>query len=77
MSSKVDSNSTYVILGASGNTGSIIADYLLWKGQKYALSGATQGDCSALCTKAPKRSPRPGAIPLRSPKLSAVPARLI
>jgi uncharacterized protein YbjT (DUF2867 family) len=43
MSSKVDSNSTYVILGASGNTGSIIADYLLWKGQKVRVIGRDPG----------------------------------
>ena len=39
MSSTVDSNSTYVILGATGNTGSIIADYLLLKGQKVRVVG--------------------------------------
>src|ERR1700723_4140985 len=39
MSSTVDANSTYVILGATGNTGSIIADYLLLKGQKVRVVG--------------------------------------
>jgi uncharacterized protein YbjT (DUF2867 family) len=34
MNSPVDLNATYVILGASGNTGSIIADSLLSKGKK-------------------------------------------
>ena len=39
MSATVDSNSTYVILGASGNTGSIIADFLLSKGKKVRVVG--------------------------------------
>ena len=34
MTSPVVSNAMYVILGASGNTGSIIATFLLLKGQK-------------------------------------------
>jgi uncharacterized protein YbjT (DUF2867 family) len=39
MSSTVDSNTAYVILGASGNTGSIIADFLLSKGKKVRVVG--------------------------------------
>ena len=46
----------YVILGASGHTGSIIANSLLLKGEKVRVVGATRGDCSALCAKARKRS---------------------
>jgi uncharacterized protein YbjT (DUF2867 family) len=43
MSSTVDSNTTYVILGASGNTGSIIADFLLSKGKKVRVVGRDAG----------------------------------
>jgi hypothetical protein len=32
MTSPVVSNAIYVILGASGNTGSVVADFLLSKG---------------------------------------------
>jgi uncharacterized protein YbjT (DUF2867 family) len=39
MSSTVGSDTTYVILGASGNTGSIIADFLLSKGEKVRVVG--------------------------------------
>src|ERR1700685_4567033 len=39
MSSTVDSNTTYVILGASGNTGSIVADFLLSKGKRVRVVG--------------------------------------
>ena len=39
MSATVDANVTYVILGASGNTGSIIADFLLSKGRKVRAVG--------------------------------------
>ena len=56
MSSTVGSNAMYVILGASGHTGSIIADSLLSKGEKVRVVGATRGDWSALCAKARKRS---------------------
>ena len=38
-----DSNETYVILGASGNTGSIIADFLLSKGKKLRVVGRDSG----------------------------------
>ena len=34
----------YVIIGASGHTGSIIADFLLSKGEKVRVLGATRGD---------------------------------
>ena len=43
MSSTVDSNTTYVILGASGNTGSILADFLLSKGGKVRVVGRDAG----------------------------------
>jgi uncharacterized protein YbjT (DUF2867 family) len=43
MSSTVGSNTTYVILGASGNTGSIIADFLLSKGKKVRVVGRDAG----------------------------------
>ena len=43
MSSTVGSNTTYVILGASGNTGSIIADFLLSKGRKVRIVGRDAG----------------------------------
>src|SRR5271168_2636963 len=39
MTSPVVSNAMYVILGASGNTGSIIADFLLSKGQRVRVVG--------------------------------------
>ena len=42
MSSPVVLNATYVILGASGNTGSIIADFLLSKGRKGRDAGRLQ-----------------------------------
>ena len=56
MTSSVVSNEMYVILGATGNTGSIIADSLLSAGKKYASWDATRGDYSALWTKARKHS---------------------
>ena len=43
----------YVILGASGNTGSIIADFLLSKVQRVQRCLARRGDYSAFCAKAP------------------------
>jgi uncharacterized protein YbjT (DUF2867 family) len=43
MSSTVGSNTEYVILGASGNTGSIIADFLLSKGKKVRVVGRDAG----------------------------------
>jgi len=46
----------YVILGASGNTGSIIADSLLSKGKKVRVVGRDARRLSALCAKARKRS---------------------
>jgi uncharacterized protein YbjT (DUF2867 family) len=39
MSSTVGSNTTYVILGASGNTGSIVANSLLSEGKKVRVVG--------------------------------------
>src|ERR1700739_4412209 len=38
----------YVILGATGNTGSIIANFLLWKGEKMRRRGAGRGATAAL-----------------------------
>jgi uncharacterized protein YbjT (DUF2867 family) len=43
MSSREVSNVLYVILGASGNTGSIIANFLLSKGQKVRVVGRDVG----------------------------------
>src|SRR6202166_4240510 len=43
MTSPVVSNEMYVILGASGNTGSIIADFLLSKGKKVRVVGRDAG----------------------------------
>src|SRR5271154_6731315 len=43
MSSPVVSNEMYVILGASGHTGSIVADFLLSKGQKVRVIGRDAG----------------------------------
>jgi uncharacterized protein YbjT (DUF2867 family) len=48
MTSPVVSNEMYVILGASGNTGSIVANVLLSKGKKVrvvARFGATKALC--------------------------------
>jgi uncharacterized protein YbjT (DUF2867 family) len=43
MSSTVASSTKYVILGASGNTGSIIADFLLSKGKQVRVVGRDAG----------------------------------
>jgi uncharacterized protein YbjT (DUF2867 family) len=43
MGSSVVSNATYVILGATGNTGSIITDFLLSKGEKVRVVGRDPG----------------------------------
>jgi uncharacterized protein YbjT (DUF2867 family) len=43
MTTPVVSNAMYVILGASGNTGSIIADFLLSKGEKVRVVGRDVG----------------------------------
>src|SRR5579863_1932299 len=43
MTSTVASNGTYVILGATGNTGSIIADSLLSKGKRVRVEGRDPG----------------------------------
>jgi len=55
----VATDATYVIVGASGNTGSIIANSLLAEGRKVRAVGAMRGGCSALCAKARKRSRQP------------------
>ena len=47
----------YVILGASGHTGSIIADSLLLKGEKVRVVGRDAGRLeTASCARARKRS---------------------
>ncbi len=43
MTSPVVSNEPYVILGATGHTGSIVADFLLSKGQKVRVLGRDTG----------------------------------
>ena len=43
MTSPVVSNEMYVILGATGNTGSIIANSLLSKGKKVRVVGRDSG----------------------------------
>jgi uncharacterized protein YbjT (DUF2867 family) len=43
MAPSVVSNGTYVILGATGNTGSIITDFLLSKGEKVRVVGRDPG----------------------------------
>src|SRR5271168_1756527 len=43
MTSPVVSNEMYVIMGASGNTGSIVANFLLSKGQKVRVIGRDPG----------------------------------
>ena len=56
---EVSTDAVYVILGASGNTGSIIANSLLSESKKVRVVGRDVGDCSALCAKARKRSRPP------------------
>ena len=55
---KAPTDANYVILGASGNTGSVIADSLLSTGEKVReSSGATRATAeAALCARARKRS---------------------
>jgi len=43
MTSSVASSAIYVILGASGNTGSVVADFLLSKGEKVRVVGRDAG----------------------------------
>jgi uncharacterized protein YbjT (DUF2867 family) len=43
MTSPVVSDAKYVILGATGNTGSIVADFLLSKGEKVRVVGRDSG----------------------------------
>jgi uncharacterized protein YbjT (DUF2867 family) len=43
MTSPVVSDAKYVILGASGNTGSVVADFLLSKGEKVRVVGRDPG----------------------------------
>ena len=64
MTSSVVSKGMYVILGASGNTGSIIANSLLSAGQKVRVVGRDSGRL--------QRSRLICATRLRSPELSAV-----
>jgi uncharacterized protein YbjT (DUF2867 family) len=51
MSSTVASNTTYVILGATGNTGSIIADFLLSKDKKVRVVGRDSGRLQRFVSK--------------------------
>jgi len=51
MSSSAVLNATYVILGASGNTGSIIADFLLAKGKKVRVVGRDAGRLQRFVSK--------------------------
>ena len=39
MGSSVVGNATYVVLGATGNTGSIVTNFLLSKGEKVRVVG--------------------------------------
>jgi uncharacterized protein YbjT (DUF2867 family) len=43
MGSSAVSHATYVVLGASGNTGSIITNFLLSKGQRVRVVGRDPG----------------------------------
>jgi uncharacterized protein YbjT (DUF2867 family) len=43
MTPSVVSNAVYVILGATGNTGSIVANFLLSKGKKVRVVGRDSG----------------------------------
>ena len=47
----------YVILGATGHTGSIIANSLLLKGEKVRVMGAMWGDWCALCARRKRSLP--------------------
>jgi NADP-dependent 3-hydroxy acid dehydrogenase YdfG len=51
----VATDAAHVILGASGNTGSIIANSLLSEGKKVRVVGRDAGRLRALCAKARKR----------------------
>jgi uncharacterized protein YbjT (DUF2867 family) len=51
MSSSSDSNSMYVISGASGNTGSIVANLLLSKGKKVRVIGRDAGRLQSFVRK--------------------------
>jgi uncharacterized protein YbjT (DUF2867 family) len=57
MVSPVALNAIYVILGASGNTGSIIADTLLSKGKKVRVVGRDAGRLQPFVGKGQKPSP--------------------
>jgi short subunit dehydrogenase-like uncharacterized protein len=68
MTSPVVSNELYVILGATGNTGSIVADVLLSKGNKVRVVGRDSGRLKPFVNKARRRSRLISVMPLRSPK---------
>src|SRR5580704_4005722 len=51
MSSPVDVNAVHVILGATGNTGSIAADFLLSKGRKVRVVGRDAGRLQRFVSK--------------------------
>ena len=73
MTSAADSNEVYVILGASGNTASIIADFLLSKGEKVRVVGRDVGRLQRFARKGAEAFPADMTMRLRSPKPS--PAR--
>src|ERR1700747_3188482 len=57
MTSAAVSNAMYVILGASGNTGSIIANFLLSKGGKVRVMGRGAGRLQRLVRKGAEAAP--------------------
>src|SRR5580658_7048655 len=57
MTSPAVSNEMYVILGASGNTGSIIADFLLSKGVKVRVVGRDMGRLQRFARKGAEAFP--------------------
>jgi uncharacterized protein YbjT (DUF2867 family) len=57
MTSAADSNEVYVILGASGNTASIIADFLLSKGEKVRVVGRDVGRLQRFARKGAEAFP--------------------
>jgi short-subunit dehydrogenase len=57
-SAAVVKDGTYVILGASGNTGSIIANFLLSNGEKVRVVGRDVGRLSHSCPRVRRPSQR-------------------
>jgi predicted amino acid dehydrogenase len=52
----IPGDATYVILGATGNSGSIIADFLLSKSKQVRVVGRDAGRLQRSCVKARRRS---------------------